>query len=314
MATNYSEEYILSNDGVHKLHMEIFEPTEANLKICVQISHGMIDFVGRYKRYAESLNALGITVLGADHLGHGGSVADRSEYGYFAKRGGVDLVLSDLKRVNETIRARYPDYKVVLLGHSMGSFLARLYTERYPDSIDGLILQGTSGPNPLLPMGRALVAIMKPLFGDKHRSPLVKSMAEGSYNNKFKGETFEGKENVGAWLTRDAARVKDRPNDERTNFIFTLSGYADLFKMLTLCNSKKHYFALPKNLPIFIMSGEDDPVGSFGKGVMTVYNSMKRAGLDKVAVKLYPECRHELFNELCYDEVVEDTASFLKSV
>ena len=314
MATNHSEEYILSNDGVHKLHMEIFEPTDLNLKVAVQISHGMIDFVGRYKRYAESLNALGITVVGADHLGHGGSVNDKSEYGYFAKRGGLDIVLSDLKKVNDTLRSRYSDYKVVLLGHSMGSFLARLYIERYPDTVDGAILQGTAGPNPLLPAGRALVSIMKPFFGDHHRSHLVKGMAEGSYNTKYKNETFEGKPNEGAWLTRDAVRVKDRPNDDRTNFVFTLSGYGDLFKMLTLCNGKKHYSALSKELPIFIMSGADDPVGNFGKGVTTVYSSMKAAGLKNVEMKLYEGARHELFNELCYDEVVEDTATFIKRV
>ena len=314
MATNHSEEFILSNDGVHKLHLEIFEPTESNVKIAVQISHGMIDFVGRYKRYAESLNSLGITVIGADHLGHGASVNDKSEYGYFAKSGGVDLVLSDLKSVNDTIRARYPDYKVVLLGHSMGSFLARLYAERYADSIDGLILQGTAGPNPLLPVGRALVALMKPIFGDRHRSPLVKAMAEGSYNNRFKGETVDGAPNVGAWLTRDAETVKGRPYDDRTNFIFTLSGYADLFKMLTLCNSKAHYAALPKDMPIFIMSGADDPVGNFGKGVKTVCDAMVSAGVKCARMKLYGGARHELFNELCYDEVVEDTAYFLLKV
>jgi alpha-beta hydrolase superfamily lysophospholipase len=274
----------------------------------------MIDFVGRYKRYAESLNELGITVAGADHLGHGGSVSDKSEYGYFAKKGGVDLVLSDLKKVNDTLHSRYPDYKIVLLGHSMGSFLARLYTERYPDSVCGVMLQGTSGPNPLLPMGRALVALMKPLFGDAHRSMMVKSMAEGAYNKKFKDETYLGKKNIGAWLTRDAARVVGRPDDERTDFIFTLSGYGDLFKMLTDCNKKKHYSRLQKDMPIFIMSGEDDPVGNFGKGVRSVYCAMRKAGLTAVSMKLYPECRHELFNELCYDELVEDTYEFLKSV
>ena len=314
METNHFEEYILSNDGTHKLHMEIFEPTELNLKIVLQISHGMIDFVGRYKRYAESLNALGITVVGADHIGHGASVNDKSEYGYFAKRGGIDLVLSDLKKANDDVRSRYPDYKVVLLGHSMGSFLARLYMERYPDSVDGVILQGTAGPNPLLPAGRALVAVMKPIFGDHYRSSLVKGMAEGSYNTKYKNETWGGKPNVGAWLTRDGARVQDRPNDERTNFIFTLSGYGDLFKMLTLCNSKKHYAALPKDMPIFIMSGADDPVGDFGKGVRTVYTSMKSAGLKNVEMKLYDGARHELFNETNANEVFADILAWITGV
>ena len=314
MATNHTEEFILSNDGAHKLHLETFEPTEQNIKICVQISHGMIDFVGRYKRYAESLNALGITVAGADHLGHGGSVNDKAEYGYFAKRGGVDLVLRDLKSVNDNLHSKYPDYKIVLLGHSMGSFLARLYAERYPDSIDGLILQGTSGPNPLLPVGRALVALMKPIFGDKHRSYFVKGMADGSYNNRFKGEMIDGVPNIGAWLTRDAEKVKMRPTDERTNYIFTISGYGDLFKMLWDCNKASHYKALPKKLPIFMMSGADDPVGNFGKGVNKVYDSMKRAGITDVRIKLYEGARHELFNELCYDEVVNDTYAFLKDV
>jgi alpha-beta hydrolase superfamily lysophospholipase len=314
MSTNHKEEFIPSSDGVHSLHAEFFEPTEKNLKICVQISHGMIDFVGRYKEYAESLNELGITVADADHLGHGGSIKSPDERGYFAKRGGIDFLLSDLKTVNDEIRKRYEGYKVVLLGHSMGSFLARLYCERYGDSVDGVILQGTSGPNPLLPFGRALVSLMKPIFGDKHRSAFVKGMADGSYNNKFKGETIDGVPNVGAWLTRDADKVKCRPFDERTNYIFTISGYGDLFKMLTDCNKKSHYKAFPKELPVFLMSGADDPVGSFGKGVKTVYDTLLRAGVKRVEMKLYEGARHELFNELCYGEVVEDTVGFLKSL
>ena len=313
MLTKHSEELIPSTDGIHSLHMELFEPTDMNLKICVQISHGMIDFVGRYQRYAESLSSLGITVVGADHLGHGGSIADKDERGYFASRDGYRTVIADLKKVNDTLRSRYEGYKFVLLGHSMGSFLARLYAREYPDSLDGLILQGTAGPNPLLPIGRLLVAVMKPLLGERHRSSLVKAMAEGSYNNKFRGEMIDGAPNVGAWLTRDGERVKDRPYDDRTNFVFTLSGYADLFKMLTECNKSSHYASHPKNLPVYIMSGGDDPVGGFGKGVTKVYSSYLASGAN-VSMKLYDGARHELFNELCYDEVVTDTYNFLKSV
>jgi alpha-beta hydrolase superfamily lysophospholipase len=309
-----TEAYYKSTTGEDLIRALIWRNDELPPMGVVQISHGLTDHIDRYDRFARFLCENGYVVCGNDHLGHGKEAAKNGKLGNFGAPDTDIRMVDDMNVLANIMKKKYPDIPYFLLGHSMGSFLARLYAERYADSIDGLILQGTAGPNPLLPVGRALVALMKPIFGDRHRSPLVKAMAEGSYNNRFKGERVDGAPNVGAWLTRDAETVKGRPYDDRTNFIFTLSGYADLFKMLTLCNSKAHYAALPKDMRIFIMSGADDPVGNFGKGVKTVYDAMVSAGAKCVRMKLYDGARHELFNELCYDEVVEDTSSFLLGV
>jgi alpha-beta hydrolase superfamily lysophospholipase len=297
-----------SSDGKNKIHAELFVPSFADVKGVLQISHGMKDYIGRYSVLADAITAAGYVVAGNDHLGHGTTVATPDDYGYFAEKGGYEYVIDDVNRMNAFLHSAYPNVPIILLGHSMGSFVARLYAEKYPESIDALIIHGTAGPNPILPLGKCLIKILKLLRGDRHRSKFVYTMAEGGYNKAF--DKSEGK---GAWLTRDASTVADRIGNPKTEFIFTLSAYADLFEMLGACNEDAWFEKFPKKLPTLVMSGDADPVGDFGKGVSYVYNKLRVSGAE-VELKTYEGARHELFNETNREEVFADLVKWLDGI
>ena len=295
-----------SSDGKNTIHAELFIPSDNNIKGVVQIAHGMTDYVGRYALMAEALCAAGFVLAGNDHLGHGDSVATPDEYGFFASKNGYVHVIDDVKKMNDLLRKEFPGVPVILLGHSMGSFISRLYAVKYTDSIDGLIIHGTAGPNPILGAGKLVVKIIRAFKGERHRSAFVRSLADGGYN---KG--FDPAEGDGAWLTRDPAMVADRIGNPKNDFTFTLAGYEDLFAMLGGCNDEKWFTDFPKGLHTLVVSGENDPVGDFGKGVRYVYDNLKANGAD-VELKLYPGARHELFNETNRDEVFADLIAWLE--
>ena len=306
MGYSVKELELSSSDGKNTVRGAIYLPEFGSPRAVIAISHGMIDYVGRYVRLVEYFTERGYAVAGNDHLGHGKTAACPEDFGYFAKKDGYKLVIDDLKRMNEIIRSELPGVPVVLLGHSMGSFLARLYAEKYPDTVDGLIIHGTGGKNPLLPLGKTVIALVRLLRGDRHRSRLVNTLAFGSYNDRF--DKLEGE---WAWLTRETALVCDRDKDPYTAFKFTAAGYADLFKIIGLSNGAAHFDNFPKNLPTLVISGEADPVGDYGKGVKFVYDSLLDRGC-KASLKLYEGARHELFNETNRDEVFSDILAWIE--
>ena len=276
----FSEITFPSSDGVHTIHAEIYTPKCSAPRGVVQLCHGMRDYVGRYQALAEYLTAQGYVFAGHAHLGHGKSAED-DERGYFAQHDGVLYLLKDIHSMNKYLRSVYPTLPLWLLGHSMGSFLARLYTNRHPHSIQGLIIHGTAGPNPALPFGKLAVKVGKLFHGDKYRSKFVASLAFMGYNSKFPKSDGEH-----AWLTREVSRVASRDDDPYTNFTFTLSGFGDLFSMLGSANSKAWFSGYPKELPTLIISGEDDPVGAYGRGPKYVYKHLLLAGGSSVSLKL----------------------------
>ena len=295
-----------SSDGKNTIHAELFVPSDNNIKGVVQIAHGMMDYIGRYKGMADALCKAGYALAGNDHLGHGDSVATPEDYGFFASKGGYDYVIDDVKKMNDLIRKEIPGVPVVLLGHSMGSFISRLYAVKYSDSIDGLIIHGTAGPNPATGAGLLLVKILRAIKGERHRSKFVCSLADGGYN---KG--FDPAEGSGAWLTRDPSMVADRVGNPKNDFIFTLAGYEDLFNFLGDCNSSQWFREFPKNLPTLVISGEEDPVGGFGKGVRYVYEQLNKQGAN-VELKLFEGARHELFNETNREDVFSYLIAWLE--
>jgi alpha-beta hydrolase superfamily lysophospholipase len=295
-----------SSDGKNTIHAELFIPSDNNIKGVVQISHGMMDYIGRYQGMADALCKAGFAIAGNDHLGHGDSVATPDDYGFFASKCGYRYVIDDVKKMNDLIRKEIPGVPVVLLGHSMGSFIARLYALDYRDSIDGLIIHGTAGPNPATGAGKLLVKILRAIKGERHRSKFVCSLADGGYN---KG--FDPAEGDGAWLTRDPSMVADRVGNPKNDFIFTLAGYEDLFNFLGNCNSSSWFRQFPKDLPTLVISGKEDPVGGFGKGVQYVYDNLAKNGAN-VELKFFEGARHELFNETNRDEVFSYLVAWLE--
>ena len=309
MSYNHSEFTFLSSDGKNNIHAEIYTPSEGEIRGVVQLSHGMVDHVGRYTALAEYLTGEGFVFAGNDHLGHGKTVATPDDFGFFASKDGYKYVIDDLYAMNGELRKRFPDKPVILLGHSMGSFLARLYAVKYPKSIDGIIIHGTGGKNPAVPLGKAVVAILRAIRGERHRSAFVKKLSFMGYNSKF--DKSEGDE---AWLTRAGELVADRKDDPRTNYTFTLAGYNDLFSMLGECNSRDWYTQYPKSLPTILMAGGADPVGNYGEGIREIYDGLSKENVAILDIEIYEGARHELFNETNRAEVFRDICDWLSTV
>ena len=299
----------LSSDGKNTVMATVYSPDGGETRGVVQLSHGMIDYVARYEGLAEFLTSHGFILAGNEHLGHGRSASSADDLGYFGEKDGYLKVLEDLKEMNSLLHKEYPDLPVILFGHSMGSFLARLYVARYPETVTAAVIHGTGGKNPAAPAGKLLVSLLRAFLGSKHRSKFVTGVAFGSYNSHY-----DKSEGANAWLTRDGATVATRDTDPYTSYIFTLAGYYDLFTMLDECNRVEWYSAYPKALPTLIMSGDDDPVGDYGKGVREVYEGLLASGVERLDLKLYSGARHELFNEINREEVFSDLLAWLESV
>ena len=309
MNYNFYEHRFPSADGKNTIYAEIYAPKNAQPRAIVQLAHGMIDYTGRYTALAEFLCSHGFIFAGNHHLGHGKSAASPEDYGYFADKDGYKYVIEDVHSMNKYLHKTHPDLPVILLGHSMGSFISRLYVDKYPTAVSGLIIHGTGGPNPLVGVGKLLAKALRSIYGPRHRSNLINNMAFGSYNKRYPKE-----EGHNAWLTRDLAKVADRDTNEFTSFKFSVSGYVDLFTFLALSNSKAWFKSYPKRMPTLIMSGDMDPVGDYGQGPRYVYKQLMINGADNVSLKTYEGARHELFNETNADEVFKDILEWIEGV
>ena len=286
-----------SSDGKSTVYAKLFVP-DGNIRGVIQLSHGMVDHIERYTDIAAFFADNGFVFAGNDHIGHGKTAACDDDFGFFAEKGSIELILKDLHAFNRILREKFPGHKPTLMGHSMGSFLSRLYAEKYPSSINGHIINGTGGPmGAILPFGKGVVKLITLFKGQRHRSALVKKMSFMGYNSHFTKE-----EGPDAWLTRDIERVSDRATDKRTNFTFTLAAYRDLFDMVGRSNSKAWFNAYPSSLHTLIVSGKEDPVGNYGAGPTYVYKNLLLCGVTDVSLKLYDGARHELFNETNREE------------
>ena len=307
MNYNFEETRFPSADGKSSVYAEIYTPENCSPIGIVQIAHGMIDHIGRYRDLADHLTGEGFIVAGNHHLGHGKTAATPDDFGFFASRGGRELVLEDMHSMNRILRDRYPELPLVLFGHSMGSFLSRLYAVKYPNTIAGLVIHGTAGPNGAVGMGKLVARLICKIKGERHRSNLLASLSVGAYSKKFKADGPWG------WLTRDSSMIADRATDPYT-FNFTASAYYDLFTMLDGCNRRSWYKSFPKELPTLVMSGDADPVGNCGRGPVHVYKNLLLAGVDDVSIKMYEGARHELFKETNRAEMFCDLTDWLKRV
>ena len=307
MAILRTEYSVPSKTGLADIFVRCWSPSDETPVAIVQVAHGMAEHGERYEDFAKHLCSKGFAVVVDDHIGHGKSVKDNSELGYFGESNGWDAFVEDEKTITDMITAEYPDAPVIFFGHSMGSFIAREYLRRYGDNgkIAGGVICGTSGKNPASAIAINLADIIAKAKGSHHKSEFINKMAFGPYNKKCEGETpFD-------WLSTDKAQVKKYIDDEFCGFLFTAAGYKDLFTILTVVSGKDWYQRMPKALPLLIISGEDDPVGNYGKGIKQVYNDLKNAGAKDVTLKLYAGMRHEILNEVKKETVYEDVASWI---
>ena len=282
---------------------------DGKIRGILQISHGMLEFVERYGEFARFLNRHGILTVGNDHLGHGGSVRSEAYYGYFAEKNGNKILLSDMWELQRMTQETYPDLPYFLLGHSMGSFLARQYLCQYGTYLDGAIICGTAWHSGLeARAGMLLCRLIARGKGWRYRSRLVNRLAIGSFNRKFHPARTPMD-----WLSWDEEAVDRYRSDPRTQFVFTVNAYEQMFAGLKYLSDSKNLARMPKDLPVLFAAGEEDPVGNFGLGVKKTAVAFRAAGMKNVACRLYPNDRHEILNERNRREVYQDMLGWMEN-
>jgi len=295
-----------SADGKTQIYVTEWKPETGAVLGVLQISHGMLEFMDRYEEFAKFLTEKGFVVVGNDHLGHGASVREKEDWGYFGENGNQTL-LADIHQLKCLTEQEYPNIPYYMLGHSMGSFLLRQYLCEHGKGLDGAIVMGTgSQPLPVLKLGQGLCRVIAACKGWRHRSKLLTVIAFGSYNKRFE-PTKTGAD----WLTKDEDVVNRYIRDERCTFRFTVNGYYNLFYSIEQGMLKKNLRKMPKELPVLFVSGKEDPVGDFGKGVERVRKWFKDMGMQDLTWIFYENDRHEILNELDKENVYRDLAAWL---
>ena len=299
-----------SVSGLADIHAVSYVPeNKESVKAVLQIAHGMAEHLERYENFADVLCAIGIAVYINDHIGHGASVSSKEELGYFGEKDGWKNFVEDCHKLLEIAKKEFPAKPYIFFGHSMGSFVARSFSAKYYKELDGAVFCGTSGPNPGAAIAIHLANLIAKTKDTHYRSKLIDKMAFGTYNSKFEKRTaFD-------WLSRDNEQVDKYIADELCGFLFTAYGYRDLFCVLTDVSQKSWFENYPKELPVLIISGENDPVGEYGKGVTKVYDSLKNAGKSNVEMHLYKDGRHEILNEeALFSTVCKDVVSWIEKI
>lgn len=303
------EFYFDSRDGISRIHAVRYSPDQGEITCIIQIVHGMAEYVERYEELASFLTDRGIVVTGEDHLGHGKSVGEDGTYGYFCRQDAATVVVRDVHRLKKMTQERYPSVPYVILGHSMGSFILRNYMCRYGSGISGAIIVGTGmQPAVLVRLGKIAAGIQKIFCGDRHVSRLIDKLAFSSYNKKIDNPVTNFD-----WLSRNSENVKKYIDDPLCGFVFTVNGFRTSFELISRIRKRENLEKIPKNLPVLMVSGADDPVGDYGVGVRKAYESMKAVGISDITLKLYDRDRHELLNETDRAVVMQDIYDWLKS-
>lgn len=301
-------DHFVSSDGKNAVTYYTYIPQSIEPKAILQISHGMCEYIERYEDFAAFLCQNGFIVCGNDHLGHGNSIASEDDLGYFGTENGYEFLITDLYKTMTIIRKGYPSLPYFMLGHSMGSFVARMFLTLYGKELTGAIICGTSGGNPFAGIGIRMAKSAIRKKGEQFRSNKLNSMAFSGYNKRIDKPNSEFD-----WLTTDSQIVSDYEKNLKNNFVFTAAGFKDLFTLVKLVSAKEWADKVPKNLPLFIISGEEDPVGDYGKGVRKVCRRLIEAEVQDIALHLYPGGRHEIINETNRREVYRDIARWLDS-
>ena len=302
--------YFESRDGATKLHAIIWSDEKKSPVGILQIIHGMAEYIDRYDDFAKYMVGKGYVVVGNDHLGHGDSVGENGTYGYFCKKDPATVLVRDAHRLKKIMEGKYPGVPYYILGHSMGSFVARNYLCRYGSGIQGMIVMGTGNQSKaLLRVSKMIAGITGFFCGDKKVAKMINKLAFGTYNRAIENP----KTNVD-WLSKDEDIVEKYIMDERCGFTFTVNGFTGLFELTYRLQKPKNFVNIPRKIPVFFVSGEEDPVGDYGEGVIHAKNALVKAGLENVSMKLYPGDRHEILNETDREVVYNDIYDWLDSL
>jgi len=303
MSVKIDEMNVLSTDGLHTLKGRVYIP-EGRAKGYFQIVHGMTEHIDRYDAFMRTIAQNGYICFGFNNLGHKGT-ADDTELGFIAEKQGYEYLVDDVATFYAAVSNKYRAKRYILMGHSMGSFIVRLFAEKYEGTLDNLIICGTGSNCISALFGWAIAKFLELIKGPFYCSSFLEKIIFGAYNIGFSEPTKY------AWLTKDMEIINKYENDKYCTFPFTVSAIKDLMMLTYRSNRKAWYKNIDKELPMLLIAGDKDPVGAKGRGVKSIFKKLRLSGANDVNIFLYENCRHEILNDTCKDETTQDILDFI---
>ena len=303
------------NDGC-EIFLNRWEPDEGDdIKGVIQLHHGLAEHSMRYDRLGSILAENGYVLNAYDMRGHGKTAETaiakgEGRFGQLAGKNGFETAVEDLAFIIDSFKKDFPDKKIVLLGHSFGSFISQRYIEKYGNKIDGCILCGTSGPQiPLANVGKIVAKIVRAFKGPDATSKFLTKLTFGSYNKHVTNP-----QTADDWISLNDLNRQMYAMDKWCGFPLTVSFFVDITTALTTIHKKKNMKAIPVDLPVFFIYGKEDPVGGYGKTIEKLYGIYKKNGVKNIQIKGYENDRHEIFNEDDKETVEKDVLQWLSDV
>lgn len=304
-----NEFYYPSADGKTNIHAVEWLPDENPVGI-LQIAHGVTEYILRYEELAEYLTKNGFAVVGNDHLGHGTSIADGAEPMYFGPEGSWNWAVEDLHTCKSIISKKYKDIPYCLLGFSLGSFLVRTYLIKYPNSVDASILIGTGQPPHMqISLAKFIANREAKKAGENHTTPMIKKLTFETYNKLFAPNRTEFD-----WLCSNNASLDKYIADPMRGGDLSAGLFREMLSGMEYTSKLNNIKKMNKDIPILFLSGDMDPVGDKGKGVIKAYDNFKKAGIKNVSIKLYKGLRHDILNEECKEEIYAYIDEWMNSI
>lgn len=304
-----SEYYFPSSDGSTLIHVNQWTPAGRKIKGVVQIAHGVAEYGKRYEPFAKFLCSHGFVVTANDHLGHGQSLIDGAPMVYLGKTDGWRHVVDDMEELRRRTAKVFSGKPYFLFGHSMGSFLSRTHLIRYPGLLDGCILCGTGHQSAAVIAGGKLIADKEiRRLGKNAFSVRADALAFGAYNRHFTPARTKFD-----WVSASTENVDAYIADPLCGGDVTLGLFRDMLDGLSFLTKQSNMNKMDKELPVFFISGDQDPVGDMGKGVEKAYRCFKKAGIRDLQIKLYHDLRHEILNENSKLYVYQDVLDWLSA-
>lgn len=299
-------EKIKINSKVDNLEIEcLLVIPDEEIKGIIQIAHGMNEHKERYLDFMGFLAQNGYVCIINDHRGHGNSIKEKDDIGYFYDNN-AEYVVEDLNQITEYITKKFKDKKIILFGHSMGSMIVRKYMEKYDDKIDGLIVCGSPSENKLAKLGLFFIKLLEGIKGERYRSKFIRNLMFNGYDKE--------NEIKNSWICYNEEIVKKYKEDPLCQYEYTLNGMENIVKLMIDIYNPKLYQKKNLNLPIYFIAGKDDPVIVSEEKWNEAQNFLRNIGYREIQNKLYENMRHEILNEKENQKVYEDILKWITNL
>jgi alpha-beta hydrolase superfamily lysophospholipase len=303
----YSD-YLPAKDSDHQLYFTLFHPEAQQAKATLLVLHGMQEHSGRYTDFANFLAEQGFAVLLYDHLGHGKTAKNEAELGFFHHKTPDRQVIQDALTMASHLEKQYPAVPHFLMGHSMGSFIARRVLQQAADRFHGAIIMGTGTRNLEAQLAGVYLFLLNKIK-PAHRSSFVNNLFSKMNNKAFQQEPAHSGTN---WLSVDENNRENFLQDKLCGVPFTNNGFHTLLSLNVEATRKGWANNIPKEFPLLFISGANDPIGNFGKGVESIVKELRTEGFKAISIRLYPGMRHEILNEGIKQQVYHDLQTWLQ--